>query len=66
MSELTLQRPDAINTKPLVVKAYKLALLWMRNYRTRRQLRLLSSEMLADIGVSSTQARKECEKHFWQ
>ena len=40
--------------------------VWSERVRQRRQLLSLSDQMLSDIGVSRTDAFKECEKPFWR
>ena len=40
--------------------------VWSERVRQRRQLLSLSDQMLSDIGVSRTDAFKECEKPFWK
>lgn len=38
---------------------------WQENYYSRQALRKLDSHQLSDIGLSSEQVRKECQKPFW-
>ena len=38
---------------------------WRQNYRTRRQLNLLSEHMLRDIGVEYKEAEHESRRTFW-
>ena len=40
--------------------------LWTRNYTTRKTLRRLTSDQLADIGLTQYEARMEARKWFWQ
>lgn len=40
--------------------------LWQRNLRTRRQLRRLTAEQLADAGISNSERDSELEKPFWR
>lgn len=44
--------------------------LWMRRYRTRRQLKALShsdpERLLKDLGLHATAVKAECKKWFWQ
>jgi uncharacterized protein YjiS (DUF1127 family) len=40
--------------------------LWWRRARTRRHLAALDSARLADIGLSESERRNECEKPFWR
>lgn len=39
---------------------------WRINWRTRRQLALLSDHMLKDIGLSRIDAEQEAQKPFWK
>ena len=39
---------------------------WYRRHRTRRQLSLLESHRLMDVGLSEVNRRAEIEKWFWQ
>ena len=40
--------------------------LWRRRARTRRQLRALPDHLLADIGLSAAQRRRESARPFWR
>jgi uncharacterized protein YjiS (DUF1127 family) len=40
--------------------------LWLRRYRTRRDLRDLGPYELTDLGLSEEQQSAECAKHFWR
>ncbi|KAA2236453.1 DUF1127 domain-containing protein [Salinarimonas soli] len=40
--------------------------LWVRRHRTRRQLRDLSSQELADLGLDEVQRRAQCTKRLWR
>ncbi|MBZ8135477.1 DUF1127 domain-containing protein [Afifella sp. IM 167] len=40
--------------------------LWLRRARTRRQLRELAPERLADIGIGEAERRREAKKPFWE
>jgi len=40
--------------------------LYLRNYRTRRQLRFINDALLRDIGITRKQAAAESEKYFWE
>lgn len=44
----------------------KMVALWWRNYRSRRQLEMLSHHALKDIGVSRAEALEEARKPFWR
>ncbi|MCL9784004.1 DUF1127 domain-containing protein [Vibrio sp. S4M6] len=66
MSEITFHKPDYIDTSSLLRKALQLLGLWLRNYRTRKQLKSISADGLKDVGISVAQAREESAKHFWQ
>ncbi|CAH0538881.1 DUF1127 domain-containing protein [Vibrio marisflavi] len=66
MSEFTLQKPNFVDTESVNKNVLKILAKWIRNYRTRRQLRSLPTYMLKDIGISVAQASKECDKSFWQ
>ncbi|MCP1648503.1 MULTISPECIES: DUF1127 domain-containing protein [Pseudomonas aeruginosa group] len=39
---------------------------WLRNARTRRQLAELTSQQLADIGISPSERVREISKPFWR
>ncbi|MBD9677760.1 DUF1127 domain-containing protein [Pseudomonas sp. PDM18] len=39
---------------------------WLRNARTRRQLAELTSQQLADIGISPSERIREISKPFWR
>jgi|GEM_PF-1959268 len=39
--------------------------LWRHRYRSRQQLKTLTSEHLNDIGISAQQALIESQKPFW-
>lgn len=38
---------------------------WMERARQRRQLADLDTHLLADIGVTAEQVRRECRRPFW-
>lgn len=40
--------------------------LWRRRSRERAQLAALSPQLLRDIGITPSEARREAEKPFWQ
>ncbi len=40
--------------------------LWLRRYRTRKDLQQLGPSELADLGLSEEQRRFECAKRFWR
>jgi len=46
--------------------ATALVRLWHRRARERSQLAHLDARMLRDIGVTPSEAARECEKPFWQ
>ncbi len=41
-------------------------LTWEVRHRTRKQLRSISDEQLADIGIDRAQAVAEASRWFWQ
>jgi uncharacterized protein YjiS (DUF1127 family) len=41
-------------------------ILWRRRARTRRQLRALPDHLLADVGLSATERRRESARPFWR
>ena len=43
-----------------------LARIWWRRATTRRALSDLDARLLADIGRTETERRRECAKRFWQ
>ena len=40
--------------------------LYKHLYKSRKELRQLSDEMLLDIGISRLEAELEAAKHFWE
>ena len=42
------------------------AALWLQRARTRRQLQELEPRILADIGRTRAECRREAAKWFWQ
>lgn len=40
--------------------------IFLHRYRTRKQLRELSSEQLSDMGISVEQLAEETKKPFWR
>jgi uncharacterized protein YjiS (DUF1127 family) len=39
---------------------------WHESVRQRRQLARLDARMLRDIGITATEAERECNKPFWR
>lgn len=39
---------------------------WLMRLKTRRQLRDLDARLLADVGITEAERRRECAKWFWQ
>jgi uncharacterized protein YjiS (DUF1127 family) len=50
----------------LLSAALSLVRLWRRRSRERRQLGSLDARMLRDIGVTPSEAARECDKPFWR
>ncbi|MCL9781436.1 DUF1127 domain-containing protein [Vibrio sp. S4M6] len=50
----------------MVKKTTMMALLWLRNYQTRRQLAALPEYLYEDIGLNKEQVKEELNRHFWQ
>lgn len=40
--------------------------MWLRTYRTRRDLKAASEHLLKDVGLSPEQAQYEARRPFWQ
>ncbi|MBS0536189.1 MAG: DUF1127 domain-containing protein [Proteobacteria bacterium] len=40
--------------------------LYIRRYRTRRELRDLSPELLCDLGIDDAARTRECARWLWQ
>lgn len=40
--------------------------IWLRRVATRRTLKELDGRVLADVGLSQADRRRECAKWFWQ
>ena len=40
--------------------------LYKHLYKSRKELRKLSDEMLLDIGISRSEAKLEAAKYFWE
>jgi len=55
--------PRTIDTQGRVLAIIK---LWWRRAHTRRSLKHLDTDQLADIGVTRTQAVQEAAKPFWK
>jgi uncharacterized protein YjiS (DUF1127 family) len=39
---------------------------WLMRLKTRRRLRHLDARLLADVGITEAERRRECAKWFWQ
>lgn len=39
---------------------------WLMRLKTRRRLRELDARLLADVGITEAERRRECAKWFWQ
>jgi uncharacterized protein YjiS (DUF1127 family) len=50
----------------LLVGTGELFRLWRRRARERGHLARLDARMLRDIGVTPSEAARECEKPFWR
>jgi uncharacterized protein YjiS (DUF1127 family) len=48
------------------LRALAIVPLWVRRAHTRRQLRGLDDRLLADIGISEGDRRRECARRFWE
>lgn len=62
---MTAHRP----LPPMANAVFALAvtvLKWEQRQQTRRALKRLGADRLADIGLSQDQAQAECKKAFWQ
>ncbi len=40
--------------------------IWLRNHTTRKTMRRLTTDQLADVGITQKEARTEGRKWFWQ
>ena len=65
-----LAKLGQVNTLPIAsrvaLKAAYVTFVWSERSRTRAQLKHLSPEQLADLGLTSAQAAYESEKWFWR
>ncbi|MBI3451807.1 MAG: DUF1127 domain-containing protein [Rhodospirillales bacterium] len=52
--------------EPVIRAAYAKAAIWLRRLRTRRRLRELEPRLMADVGITEAERRRECAKWFWQ
>jgi uncharacterized protein YjiS (DUF1127 family) len=50
----------------LLTRLVDLVLVWRERMSGRNQLQKLDDRMLRDIGLSRSDAERECSKHFWQ
>jgi uncharacterized protein YjiS (DUF1127 family) len=57
---------DIVPSRCHALSTLELFQLWHRNYLTRKTLRGLSIQQLADVGLSADQASAEGKKWFWQ
>jgi uncharacterized protein YjiS (DUF1127 family) len=51
---------------PLLARSWRVLALWGRRHRQRADLAELGGHLLADIGKSSEDIRRECAKPFWR
>ncbi|MFE1600044.1 DUF1127 domain-containing protein [Methylobacterium sp. ID0610] len=65
MTDLALSRPTPRAHRRMSRLAALLA-RWLRNHRTRLDLRDLPPHLLADIGLSEDEWRAECGRAFWR
>ncbi len=49
-----------------IIKAIKTVAIWKARSHQRRQLALLDSRMLEDIGLTTNDVRSELAKPFWK
>ena len=57
---------SAISLSQAVFSAKKMSTVWLNRSRSRAQLAKMDSRMLADIGISGSEADQESHKWFWQ
>jgi uncharacterized protein YjiS (DUF1127 family) len=62
-----MHQPAIPLSRPAAARRWRRRLRrWVRNWRTRRALARLDPALLADIGVTRTEARREASRPFWQ
>lgn len=49
-----------------LIRLFALAWIWGHRHRSRHALALLDRHLLDDIGLTCTQARRECAKPVWE
>jgi uncharacterized protein YjiS (DUF1127 family) len=53
-------------SRGLAVPGARLIAIWIERTRQRRSLSVLDERLLRDIGVTPSDARRECAKPFWR
>jgi uncharacterized protein YjiS (DUF1127 family) len=67
MTATPLSRADAGRFRlPLLRPALRLLSRWRRRHRQRVDLAELDDHLLADIGRTRAEARRECARPFWR
>lgn len=57
---------ETLNRITIISANLSLLKTWNERYKQRRILAALPSELLKDVGISSTEALLESQKWFWQ
>ncbi|MCP4295270.1 MAG: DUF1127 domain-containing protein [Proteobacteria bacterium] len=70
---IQIRQPHLISLAPLTeelsqffTKAAQTVSKWKNNYRSRKELALMDSHMLKDIGLTEADVYNEVEKPFWR
>ena len=67
MTVAPLSQPLARRPRwPLFARSRRVLALWSRRHRQRADLAELDGRLLADIGKSFDDIRRECAKPFWR
>ncbi len=70
---IQIRQPHLISLEPLteelsqfLTKAAQTFSKWKNNYRSRKELSIMDSHMLKDIGLTEVDVINEVEKPFWR
>lgn len=65
-TEFESRAVKALSPSALIGRLVQTAYIWQQRSVERRQLLEMDSQMLSDIGIDRTEARKEATKPFWK